>query len=304
MKKANFSSSSLWKRINKELITERAVRDLNNFKSNEINYRLALWNPETNGVRYLKTLIYHLCSSLTADDWRKIQRIKRRDFGSPIAVTFNGQLVSLDDLQALFEMKFIASKLNPNNKKIIEIGAGYGRTCHAIMSNFAIKSYCIVDLENCLELSKNYLKKVLTKNQFVKITFISNEEMQTVEDSHFNLAINIDSMAEMEEEVVFNYLDYIDKHCSYFYVKNPTGKYLDKSLDNHARGKRIVSVALRMGILRRIIDIDDNRAVRRSAPRFINAYRPAKGWKCVNEGWAKPWSYYWQALYKRNIRAG
>jgi putative sugar O-methyltransferase len=300
MKKNSFAASPLWKDINKKIITKNNIATLDNFKSNEINHRISLWNPQTNGIRYLKSLIYNLSSELSSLDWQKIKKIKNRDIGNPISIKYNNQDICLDYVQALFEMNFISKKFNFNNKKIIEIGVGYGRTCHSIISNYDIKSYQIVDLENCLYLSQRYLKSVLTKEQFSKISFLSNEELSVVMDSHFDIAINIDSFAEMESTVVYSYLRYIADSCSYFYTKNPVGKYLDKSLDNHSRGKRTVSNAMKTGILRQIVDINNNNSVELNSRKFIQEYCPGKKWQSISNSWAKPWSHYWQSLYKLN----
>ena len=300
MKKTSFAPSPLWKDINDNIITRENMATLDNFKSNEINHRISLWNPQTNGIRYLKTLVYNLSSGLTSLDWQIIKKIKNRDIGNPISIKYNNQDICLDYIQALFEMNFISKKLNLDNKRIIEIGVGYGRTCHSIISNYNIKSYHIVDLDNCLYLSQRYLKSVLTKQQFSKITFLSNEELSVINDSHFDIAINVDSFAEMESAVVHAYLDYIAKSCSYFYTKNPVGKYSDKSLDNHSRGKRTVSNAMKTGILRQIVDINNNNSVELHSRKFIQAYCPGKKWQTIRNSWAKPWSHYWQALYKLN----
>src|ERR1022692_2958380 len=148
MKKTSFAPSPLWKDINDNIITRENMATLDNFKSNEINHRISLWNPQTNGIRYLKTLVYNLSSGLTSLDWQIIKKIKNRDIGNPISIKYNNQDICLDYIQALFEMNFISKKLNLDNKRIIEIGVGYGRTCHSIISNYNIKSYHIVDLDN------------------------------------------------------------------------------------------------------------------------------------------------------------
>ena len=205
----------------------------------------------------------------------------------------------MDYIQSLFELNYIAGAMDLNEKTVLEIGGGYGRTCHAIVSNYNVRLYCIVDLEYSLKLSRRYLKKVLTKQQFAKMVFISNQAIPMVEDRAFDLCINIDSMAEMDERVVLNYLDFIAKRSKYFYVKNPVGKYSDKSLDNLARGHIAAARALRTGILREVLDINDNRAVALHAKKFVRAYRPGNEWQCVSESWARPWSYYWQAIYKK-----
>jgi hypothetical protein len=120
-----------------------------------------------------------------------------------------------------------------------------------------------------------------------------------LDNSFFDVCINIDSFAEMEPDVVKYYLEYINQNCNYFYVKNPVGKYMDKSLDNHYQGQKLVNIALNTGVLRDVIDIHDNQAIKKEAPKFIEAYHPGKKWECIANSWARPWSYFWQAIYKK-----
>ena len=68
------------------------------------------------------------------------------------------------------------------NYTILEIGAGYGRTAHAILNTFKINKYFIIDLNTNLQLAKKYLNKILdkTKNiisQCKNILFIFAENM-------------------------------------------------------------------------------------------------------------------------------
>ena len=298
------TESRMWELINQTHITKERIADLTHFKSRDVNFKISLWNPQTNGVRYLKTLIYNICSSLTRENWERLCRITNRNVGNPFTIKYNGEEVCLDYIQAVYELEFMENKLGMDDLTILEIGAGYGRTCHSIMSNHQVGSYYIVDLENCLKLCHNYLRIVLDEERFSRLYFIRTDKVKSIENLHVDLCINIDSASEMDENVVQYYLDYVDKHSDYFYVKNPVGKYSDKSLDGHIDGEESVQMALSTGVLRDIIDVDDNKAVEGERRKFLEAYRPSSGWKCIGDGWAIPWSYYWQALYKRMGRNG
>jgi hypothetical protein len=200
---------------------------------------------------------------------------------------------------SIFELSFILKNLQLGGASILEIGAGYGRTCHAIISNRDIKSYYIIDLENCLQLSRRYLKKVLPEKNYRKISFIRETNLATLADTRFDLCINIDSFAEMNKDVVGKYLSFIKQRCNFLYVKNPVGKYFDKSLDDHSQGNQVVELALNQGVLKDVIDIHNNVEVKKQTEKFLKAYSPGKGWECLNNSWAKPWSYYWQAIYEK-----
>jgi putative sugar O-methyltransferase len=294
----DYGPSSLWIYNNATRVTQRASKDLAGFKSSAINYKLALWDPAVNGVRYLKSLIYNLAALLTEEDWMALRRTQHRDVGEPITVRYHGETICMDYLQAVLELKFISGQIDLDGLSILEIGAGYGRTAHTLMSNHNVSMYYIIDLENGLQLAVRYLETVLDDEQFEKIRFVPAAEVGDLpRPMRVDLCINIDSFAEMDPTVVRSYLAIVADSCHYFYTKNPVGKYLDMSLDGHSQGDDAVAFALQAGLLRDIIDIHDSDAVEGQVDKFIDAYRPDGDWKCVAHSNAIPWSFYWQALY-------
>ncbi len=295
--------SSLWEYNNASATTKARVQDIDNFKASPANYKLALWDPETNGVRYLKYLIASKCATLTPENWTSLDRIKNRHVGNPIQIRFDSRAICLDYLQAVLELEFLEKNVSLDGMNILEIGAGYGRTAHAIISNHDVKSYQIVDLENSLILSHGYLSKVLDEDSFSKIRFIEAKQASSITEERFDLAINIDSFAEMDAAVVHEYLNQINGICDRLYVKNPVGKYLDKSLDGHSEGEHVMTLALGTGVLRDVIDIFDDQVVREQSSKFIDAYRPGDAWHCIDSSLASPYCYYWQAIYENDTES-
>lgn len=294
-----YGGSPLWETYHRTRITKQASVDLRGFKSDAVNFKLALWNPQTNGVRYLKALVHNVAERLDETGWQRLRRIHGRETGAPITVRTHGELVCMDYLQAVLELDFVSRHVALDGASVLEIGAGYGRTCHALLANHDLAVYHIVDLENSLDLARAYLREVLDGSDFAKVRFIRAEDLERAPaDLRYDLCLNIDSFAEMDPGVVTNYLAFIAGRCRGFYVKNPVGKYLDPSLDGHAEGQDLVAMALSTGVLRDVIDIHDSEAVYKQSARFVDAYRPAPGWSSVADEWAPPWSYYWQALYR------
>jgi hypothetical protein len=290
-------ASSQWERINDTSLRNAEDLPLEDFKSAAANHKIAIWDPAKNGLRYLKELIFNLCASLTPREWAMLRATRNRHIGTPYAIRFDGELVCLDYLQAIFEVGSMERCVDLDEATVLEIGAGYGRTCHTLLSNHRIAEYCIVDLANALTLARRYLKEVLPGPLFSTIRFVPVEEFGDLGTKRFDLCLNIDSFAEMDAETVHEYLKYIREHCRYFFTKNPVGKYLDKSLDGHRDGEEAVRLALKSGILKDIIDIYDNEQVRQQAIKFITAYTPGEAWSCIENGPGRPWSFYWQACY-------
>jgi putative sugar O-methyltransferase len=294
-----YGASDLWTYNNDTRVTPDV--DLTTFKAGPANYKLALWDPGTNGMRYLKSLLYVLADRLSPENRERLRRIRNRDVGGPITVRSAGDEVCMDYLQAVHELEFMASVVHLDGMRVLEIGAGYGRTCHAMLSNHDVE-YWIVDLDNALSLARRYLHAVLDDDQLARVRFVPVSEVdEALTDKRFGLCVNIDSFAEMPPDTVRNYLELADARCDALYVNNPVGKYLDPSLDNHVQGAEVVAYALRTGLLREVIDVYDSEAVAARAKSFVEAYRPGAGWACLRHGAATPWSYYRQAIYERAV---
>ena len=291
--------SDQWKKINKTVLQNTERMSLDSFKSGPANHKISTWNPTNNGVRFLKELIFNLCEGLSDQEWKLLTAISNRHIGKPYAIKYNNELVCLDYLQAVFEIYFISKQFELNNKVVLEIGAGYGRTCHALLCNYDVSAYYIVDINNALTLAKRYLSKVLHKKLFKKIYFISLEEFNVLDKIRFDLCLNIDSFSEMTSEAVYCYLSFIESHCRSLFIKNPVGKYLDKSLDNHCEGDDAVKMALNSGVLRDVINIYDNNEVLGQVVKFIDVYSPGPEWRCIAHEQGRPWSFYRQAYFER-----
>ncbi|WP_017537064.1 putative sugar O-methyltransferase [Nocardiopsis halophila] len=298
----NYGANDQWQKIAAEHMPGRTLTDLAGFKSSSINYRISLNDAQANGVRYLKALTYNLAADLEQDDWDKIRAIKGREHGDPFSVTFNDEEVDLDYLRAILEVSFISKQLELDRARVMEIGAGYGRTCHTMFSLFDISEYWVIDLPETMRLSKGYLSTVLEPHHLERVTFVEVDDIdERIKGAgQFDICINIDSMAEMDRDVVQSYLSLIDERCAGLYVQNTVGKFKDKSLDGHPWGEEAVDMALRSGLLTDVIDIHDSRQIKEQAPKFVSAYRPGRRWRCLDDSWARPFTHHWQAVYARS----
>jgi len=293
------AASKMWDKITREHINQKNLQNLESFKSGLINFRIVLFDPAHYGLRYLKEFIFYLASTLNQREWEILQRIPNRQVGRPFTVRFNGEEVCMDYLHAVFELSFLSRRLDLEGCSVVEIGAGYGRTCHALMSNFALDSYTIIDLEEVLALSRWYLERVLPPEQYARVRFRDTSRFLEVQAEEYDLGVNIDSFSEMEPETVRLYLDFIDQRCRWFYTKNPVGKYRNPELLRPDVDLEAVEHALGAGVLRDVIDIHDMGQVRAQRDKFVSAYRPGASWERLADDWARLWSHFWQALYAK-----
>lgn len=298
--KHRFGESPLWARYAETRVTKESALDLTDFKSTGVNHKLAMWDPSVNGVRYVKALLYHMGMHLSPENLARLRNTPSRELGTPIAVRCRGELMCVDYLLAVHELEFLTEHVTLEGARVLEIGAGYGRTCHTMMSNHDVASYHIVDLPNTLALSAAYLTRVLPPEQLARVHFVPIDEADALfAVSRFDLCINIDSFAEMTQDTVHSYLAAIDETCRWFYVNNPVGKYSDPSLDNHSHGADLVDLAMSTGLLRDVIDISDMDQVQAQVPLFLDAYRPGAAWEPVADHHHPAYQHYWQGLYRR-----
>jgi hypothetical protein len=195
------------------------------------------------------------------------------------------------------EQKNILKNINT----ISEIGGGFGRLCHPILKNFLnIEVYVIIDLPACLALSQIYLKSVLKPKEFRKIVFIEADvdQVDVQESCNNSLFINIDSIAEMDVDVAENYLKLIDEKGSYFYSRNPIGKYHPSSVGIQKFDEAKLLEVFSLGLCREVIDIFNNEDLKRAREKYLIAYKPSEYWEILHSDVSFPWQYYHHVLYK------
>lgn len=288
------NSSILWQQILE--LPEFQRIDLATFKSEGANSRIAQYNSKTHGVLFLKNILLNMASSFDEKALDLLRAIPHRHLGGGLSINFEGiNSLDLDYLMALEELVFLENTLK-SSRTILEIGAGYGRTCHSILSTLThIEKYTILDFPAILSLSSAYLSAVSSEENFSKIKFIP---IENIADQEYDLIINIDSMQEMDEHVALDYLKYVHRNGKFFYSKNTVGKF-DPSLCGWSVTDASIA-ALESGLLRDVIDIFSPKDLALAQERFLAAFTPSSEWALQKHGQSKPWSHYYQALYKKN----
>ena len=153
-------------------------------------------------------------------------------------------------------IKNIPNFSEKNNKKILEIGAGSGRTSEVFITLNENLNYVICDIPIASVIAFQRLKKVFPnkkismlyeindKNKILEqikqndISFIFPHQMNLFEEKFFDVTLAIDCLQDMDKKIVNLYLNYINKFSSYFYfgIWKKTGffkKYEFKSDNYH-----------------------------------------------------------------------
>ena len=294
-----FRASKLWNILGSTLFSNTENLDLSHFREpeNSICNRLASWSPyDSETYRYYKTIMFNLALTMPEKFFDYYKMIGNTAIGNPIQVRVDGVNINWDYMLSVQEIMFCDDILK-HIHIIAEIGAGYGRTCHAILKNFdRLIHYVIIDLPPCLKLSQRYLKKVLEPKEFQKVEFIDASCLQK-RKGKIDLFINIDSMAEMDIDVAKNYLHFIDQNSSYFYSCNPIGKYQPKMIGLQTFDEKLLNNILSLGLCRDIIDIFDSESLKKARKNYLLAYKPSNRWEMIKSAISLPIQYYHHALF-------
>jgi putative sugar O-methyltransferase len=129
--------------------------------------------------------------------------------GSPFPVMGGERLISQDLANTALEVAAIRQGLAYEQpRSIFEIGGGYGRTAHALLSLFPEARYTIVDIEPALSISRWYLERLLPAE---RLRFVEFGQVDSLVSDEFDLALSISSLQEMTPEVVASYFALMDR---------------------------------------------------------------------------------------------
>lgn len=160
----------------------------------------------------------------TLNDSLGCMRIAEPGTGQPMPVYLGGRLISQDIAMASLDLNRMASCIPLHDvRRVLEIGAGYGRLAYLFHSLFPKAQYYIVDISPALAVSQNYLAAVFggdavaafsdTPSAHRSLNFLLPYQLEQMSDGFFDLAINVSSFDEMPPDVATNYLRTIGRVC-------------------------------------------------------------------------------------------
>lgn len=204
-----------------------------------------------------------------------LSTIRGTRVGDPVTVRARGSDVDLDYLLAAEELCFVEQHFQPNAFSVTEIGGGFGRTAHAVLSLFSnCNLYTIVDLPPVLELAKNYSATVLDASDFKRVNFVHASHFLGHSRKPSNLAVQIDGFQEFREQDVVDYLAFFSR-CDFAFVSTPIGKYAASKAGLRDMDGDAQQVALQSGRLLSLVDPWDCDDLDRHRSAAVEAYMPA-----------------------------
>jgi hypothetical protein len=276
-------TSDLWKTLSQQLFANIDDSFVECFRApGGANNRLAAWDPFDPTMRYFKLLLFNAAKGQPDRFFDLYRMLGDTNLGRPIVIRLRGCEVNIDHLFAVEEFMFLEKAIDlATVKSVVEIGAGFGRTCHALTRLApSIRNYTIVDLPNVLDLSRHVLKRLLP-DVFSKVSFVDANNAEAWQGISADLAINIDSFQEMPPATIDAYRKGILRNARHVYIKNPVGKYAPESIGIPVHDSARFHDVFSLGYCRDVIDIFDDRALEKARTRYVDAYRPVEGWRTL-----------------------
>jgi len=293
--------SDLWTSLSASLFANIDDEFIRSFREpGRANNRLAAWDPLDPTMRYYKLMLYRAAERQPEyffDAYRKLGNV---DIGNPVSVQIRSCSINVDYLFSIEEVLFLEETINlAGLHSVVEVGAGFGRTCHAILRLAPnVGRYTIVDLPNVLELSRRVLSRVIP-DQLDKIHFVDATSNISWRGISADLALNIDSFQEMRPTIIDEYMSGLVSNCRYFYTKNPIAKYRPESIGiKRAEPERLFDV-FELGYCRDVIDIFDDHSIDEARAKYLEAYRPSSEWRLLAHRPLDLFHYLHHALYER-----
>ena len=155
------------------------------------------------------------------------------------SIEIDGKLYNQHFLYSLIELEKINKLINISNSnlKVLEFGAGYGRTANLFLSLSKNIKYVIVDIPPSINLSYEELKSIYKKKKiFLAIDINDKKKLNEIIDSNdvvlifphqlkllkrnfFDISIMIGITLEMEPKIVKEYMDFVDQLSKSMYMK-------------------------------------------------------------------------------------
>ncbi len=174
-------------------------------------YVWQLRGPNMNIMAYALTTYY----VKSIDKLRLLELLEEDDFFGNYIFRIENRLVSRDLLDSIIEIYFLEKHLSLSHTKdmtILDIGAGYGRLAHRMVSALPnIQNYLCTDAVAVSSFISEYYLRF--RNLEDKAKVIPLDEIENVlKNGNVNIAINIHSFSECKISAIDWWLSLLEKH--------------------------------------------------------------------------------------------
>lgn len=183
--------------------------------------------------------IFLLINYLVVNGYEEyLKKINENKFGNPILFKYLDKEYSFPLLNSILEIDVLKKNINLNEyNSILEIGAGSGRICSALMQIKKNLYYTIVDIPPTLFVSQSNLSNIFKDKKIFKyrkfnnfkdvekefisseIRFLLPEQLNLLPNKYFDISIAVDCLHELNKIQVNEYFHEFDRLSKFFYFK-------------------------------------------------------------------------------------
>jgi len=201
--------------------------------------------PRSLAVNFLSYMVWDYASRTCPS----LQQLTEPETGNPLRLHRQGRLISQDLANSALEAQSILGGLPGTDgiKRIGELGAGYGRNAHALLSLLPKVRYVVIDIPPALYVSQRYLsevfpnRKTFTWRPFTsyaeiqaefeqaELAFLLPSQIELLPDGCFDLFVNVSSLHEMRLDQIRYYFQQIRRLVrdqGWFYLKEWKVSYI------------------------------------------------------------------------------
>lgn len=219
----------------KNLYKNISVDKIYKIKSNIFKRHKNLELNSSISYNYLLLLLFENLKNSSYLKFLKLLKDKTYlNFGNPF-IKIDGINVTSDKIISLFDLENIEKFSKINGDRILEIGAGSGRTSECILSIKKCSNYTICDIPPAIYLSYKRLKLAFPNKKinllididdpFIlnkkilesDISFIFPHQLEKINNKFYNMTIAIDCLHEMNKKTLKNYFDNISNISNKIY---------------------------------------------------------------------------------------
>jgi hypothetical protein len=165
----------------------------------------------------------------------KMDLFKRNDiYGKPTIIRYPivGETCPFTLKYILDAFRLAENLGNPEFKKIVEVGVGFGSMCLIMDSIYQFDEYTLIDLPEVIQLTKKYLSNF--PEIYSKLNFISCDDIEAMDRfEHFDLFISDAALAECNMNTQHLYVDKFLNKSKFGYINYNTIGSSTVAADNY-----------------------------------------------------------------------
>lgn len=165
------------------------------------------------------------------DPFRLLDSLTESEIGNPIRIWRNGKLISSDLAHSLKERNMLLTAnqlIGRENLVVGELGAGHGRLAE-IFGRTTNYRYFIFDITPAIYVAQWYIKRLFPEEKIFefrhfdkyeevkdeiskcRFAFFTSNQIEKLPDNYFDIFINMNSLAEMRQDQVKNFISQINR---------------------------------------------------------------------------------------------